>query len=117
MNPLEGGRGPTISMCTISKRASGVKNVARGVIVCLCILALWHSRHDCAHLRTSVLMLGHTYRAVMRRSVARTPGCEREWSLSNTTRLSDAGTTGRGTPVERSQMSVVAEAGIGALLS
>ena len=38
LKPLEGGRGPTMSMCTLSKRASGVENVARGVIVCLCTL-------------------------------------------------------------------------------
>ena len=34
VQPREGGSGPTISMCTMSKRASGVENVARGVTVC-----------------------------------------------------------------------------------
>ena len=106
LKPREGGSGPTISTCTMSKRASGVENVARGVTVCLWILDLWHCRHDCAHLRTSDLMFGQIYRLVMRHSVAPTPGWEREWRLSNTARLYRAGTTGRGTPVERSQTIV-----------
>ena len=31
--PSEGGRGPTRSMCTLSKRALGVAKVARGAVV------------------------------------------------------------------------------------
>ena len=91
--------------------------MAKGVMVCLCILDRWHCRHDCAHIRTSALMLGHTYWLVTRHSVARTPGWERQCSLSNTARLNGAGTTGRGSPVERWQTMVVVEAGIGTLLS
>ena len=74
MKPLNGGRGPTRSMWTISKRASGVANVPSGVIVCRCTLDRWYCKHDCAHRRTSALMSGHTYRLVTRRSVARTLG-------------------------------------------
>ena len=33
MKPLDGGRGPTRSTCTMPKRASGVANVARGASV------------------------------------------------------------------------------------
>ena len=57
VKPRDGGSGPIISMCTMSKRASSVENVARGVTV---FFDLWHCRHDCAHLRTSDLMLGQT---------------------------------------------------------
>ena len=102
LKPRDGGSGPKISMCTMSKRASGVENVARDVTMCLWILDLWHCRHDCAHLRISDLIFSQTYRLVMRRSVARTPRWEREWRLSNTACLYRAGTTGHGTPVERS---------------
>ena len=37
MTPRDGGRGATMSMWTMSKHASGVENVERGVMVCLCI--------------------------------------------------------------------------------
>ena len=101
VKPLDGGSGPTRSMWIMSNR---------GVIVCLCTLARWQGMHDPAHFRTSALMLGHTYRVVSRRSVARTPGCDSECKESNTFRLNACGTNGRGTPVERSQRS---DAGMG----
>ena len=109
--------GQRVKRSTQVRNASGVENVARGVTVRLWILDLWDCRHDCAHLRTSDLMFGQTYRLVMRRSVARTPGWEREWRLSNTARLYRAGTTGHGTPLERSYTIVTVEAGIGTLLT
>ena len=49
--PLRGGRGPTKSMWTMSKRASGVLNVPRDVIVCRCTFDCWHCWHDWAHFR------------------------------------------------------------------
>ena len=49
--------------------------------------------------------------------MARTPGWKRECRASNTARLNNNGTTGRGTPVERSQTMVVVEEGTGTLLS
>ena len=117
MDPLDGGSGPTKSMWTMSKCASGVLNVPRGVMVCRCTFDRWHYWHDWAHFRTSDLILGQMYRLVTRRSVARTPGWDKEWRLSNTERRSDSGTTSRGTPVERLHMRVDGEAGIGMSLS
>ena len=34
LNSLERGSGPTMSMCTISNRASGVAKVDKGIMVC-----------------------------------------------------------------------------------
>lgn len=79
-----------------------MQNVAKGVMVCLCTLDLWHCRQDCAHLRISVFNLGHIYRLVIKRSVDRTLGWERECRLSNTAYRNDIGTTDCGTPAERS---------------
>ena len=54
-------------------------------------------------------MPGQTYRAVTSFCIARTPGWERECSESKTARLNLAGTTGRGMPVDVSQMTVVSD--------
>ena len=74
MKPCEGGRGPTMSGWITSNCASGVPKVDSGVTVFRCTLERWHCRQDCIHLRTSDLMLGQTYRAVMRGCVAHMPG-------------------------------------------
>ena len=45
MNPWEDGSGPTISMCTISNRASGVAKVDMGITICLWIFDFWQLMH------------------------------------------------------------------------
>ena len=46
MQPFDGGKGPTMSTCSWSNRASGVANVETGLKVCLCTLERWHCKHD-----------------------------------------------------------------------
>ena len=89
---ISNGNGPTISRWIWSNRASSVAKVENGVTVCRCNFKLWHCRHVRAHLLTSEFMLGHTNCAVTRCYVARIPGCESEWSESNTARLKLGGT-------------------------
>ena len=72
-----------------------------------------HCRHDRVHLRTSLLMLGHTYRSVRSFCVARIPGWEREWSKLKTAWQNSKGTTGRATPVDVSQRMVNSHIGNG----
>ena len=64
VNPCDGGRGPTKSTWTISKRASGVGKVAIAAVECCWILARWHCKQARVHCLTSALMPGHTNRAV-----------------------------------------------------
>lgn len=51
--PLEGGSGPTKSICTWSKHASGVAKVARGAVEWWWISARWHHKQERAHLLIS----------------------------------------------------------------
>ena len=85
-HPLDGGKSPTISICTWSKQASGVAKVPRGVIECQWTLDLWHWMHERAHFRTSELIPGHTKRLVTSRCVARMPGCDIQCSESKMAR-------------------------------
>lgn len=112
-NPLDGGRGPTMSRWILSNRAPGVANFISGVTVCLCILVFWHWRQVLAHRRTSELIPGQTYLVVTSFCVARMPGWESEWSESNTGRRNFVGTIGRATPVDTSQMMLVFDTGSG----
>ena len=95
VKPFEDGNGPTVSRWIWSNRVSSVAKVENEVTVCRCIFNLWHCRHIRAHLLTSEFMFGHTNHAVTWRCVARIPGCESEWSESNTAWLKLGGTYGR----------------------
>ena len=67
-----------------AKCASGAAKVESGVLVCRCTFDRWHCVHVRAQFLTSVLILGHTNRAVTNRCVALIPGCERECKESKT---------------------------------
>ena len=73
-----------MSMWTWAKCASCGMKEPVGAWVYLCTLDPWHCRHERAHRRTSVLMLGHTYREVMSHCVALMPGWDRECRLAET---------------------------------
>ena len=101
--PWQGGKGPTRSICTWSKRESGGKKRDKGEVVWRCTLLSWHCGQARAQLRTSVVILGHKNLVVMRRCVPRIPGWERLCRDSNTWRRKATGTNGRGVPVDVSQ--------------
>ena len=77
--PLDGESGPTRSICTCAKRASGALKVPRGALTCRNVVDFWQARHCWAHFRTSFLMPGHVKREVTAFTVARTPGCDNPW--------------------------------------
>ena len=54
-----------MSICTTSKRESGVGNEERGVMVCLCTLARWHCKQERVQRLTSELIPGQTKREVI----------------------------------------------------
>ena len=63
--PLHVGSGPTRSIWTWSKRMSGGRKEAGGETVCWWIFDHWQCKQARVHARTSELMLGQTYRAVI----------------------------------------------------
>ncbi|KRZ75625.1 hypothetical protein T10_8910 [Trichinella papuae] len=91
LKPSDCGSGPTMSRWTCSKRCAGRRNSASGERVCRCILARWQLVHARVHRTTSPLMPGHTYLAVIRRLVARVPGCDKPWMARNVGLRSGAG--------------------------
>ncbi|KRY46626.1 hypothetical protein T03_8327 [Trichinella britovi] len=91
LKPSDCGSGTTMSRWTCSKRCAGGKNSASGEGVCRCILARWQLVHARVHRTTSPLMPSHTYLAVIRRFVARMPGCDRSWMAQNVGLRSGAG--------------------------
>ena len=111
VNPLEGGSGPTMSMCSMSNCASGVAKVDNGVTVCRWILKYWHLMHVLAHCQTSLLIPGQTYLVVIRLCVARMLGCKIEWRWLKTLCWNWTGTTGLRVPLHVSQVSQVPETG------
>ena len=52
----EGGSGPTMSMCTCLKRASGSWKVPRGLLIWRPIFAFWHGMQLRVHSRVSLLI-------------------------------------------------------------
>jgi len=64
--PWDGGRGPTISAWTTSKRASRGLNDTIVAVVCLITLAHWHWGQTLIQWLLSLFILGQTYRVVMR---------------------------------------------------
>ncbi len=97
-NPSSDGKGPTRSMCTWSKSASGVEKVPGGDWLCLWSLDRWHCRQERAYWRTSAL--GQTKCRVTSHWDARTPGWDSAWTASKKGRLNSMGTSGRWVPVE-----------------
>ena len=81
-----------MSMCMFENLASGVLNLPSGDAVWRCTFDFWHYRQHLAQLRTSWLMFGQTYLAVIRRWVARILGCESECKESKTVFLNCCGT-------------------------
>ncbi|KRZ82081.1 hypothetical protein T08_5017 [Trichinella sp. T8] len=91
LKPSDCGSGTTMSRWTCSKQCAGRRNSASGEGMCRCILARWQLVHARVHRTTSPLMPGHTYLAVIRRLVARMPGCDRSWMARNVGLRSGAG--------------------------
>ena len=102
-----------MSMSTLSKRTSRVINFDKGVAVCRWTFDCSHGIQFLDHLQTSALILGHTYWPLTSRWVAQILEWESECRVSSTVRWNWAGTTGRGWPVDISQMRVVEEPGSG----
>ena len=72
-NPLSGGKGPTMSMCKVSKR-DPVGNGIKGGFKCLVTLFLWHSAHSSHHFLMSFVIEYQTTLLRMRFNVALMPG-------------------------------------------
>ena len=83
--PFDNGSGLTISMWTVLNWASGKLKVDNGVTVCQWTLDFWQCMHVLAHLRTSALILGQTYRTVIICWVAWIPRWDSEWKLHDWT--------------------------------
>ena len=114
VNPLEGESGPTMSMCTISNRASGVAKVDKGVTIYRSIFECWYLMHVLAHRRTSLLIPGQTYLhcvVPVRLCVAQMLRCKSEWRWSKILHWNRTGTTGLRVPVDVSQARKVPETG------
>ena len=95
MYPWDGGKGPTMSIWTTSKRAFGVGKEESEAEECLCTLARWHCMHDRAQRRTSELIPGQTNREVINFWAGWIPGWERPWRDLKTVRRQGNGTSGR----------------------
>ena len=98
--PLEGGRGPTMSMFTLVNLLEG-KGISRSSgTVCLVTLEVWHGMNSLHHREMSDCIPIQTHRLVMSLLVALVPAWERLCIASNTRRRNSFGTAGRGTPVD-----------------
>ena len=83
LNPCDGGKGPTKTMCMTSERVPGVRVDRSGVIVCRWTWTRWHCTQEHIQWQTSEFMPGHTYPSSEEFQI---PGWERPCRESNTVR-------------------------------
>lgn len=87
------GNGPTISICTVWKRADGKSNSWTADFVCLWTFDCWHATHSTQNCLTVLSKLGQKYLDLISLIDAPVPGCAK---LSKTALRSSFGTNGLG---------------------
>ncbi len=86
---------------------TGVLNVPIGALLWRCTLDDWHRMQHRVHSWTSFCRPSQAKRSIIRRMDVWMPGCANPCRFSKICLLRETGTTGLGTPVDRSQTTRV----------